>query len=87
MPKSLIVSDPRTLNGTPVIAGTQVPVRMLIEYRNAGQPLYEFLFDFPAVKRAQAKKLWAWLAAHSPVEIEAALTAATKPPSPHGGQT
>ena len=87
MPRSQIVSDPRTLNGTPVIAGTQVPVQMLIEYRNAGQPLYEFLFDFPAVKRVQAKKLWAWLASRSPAEIEAALTAATKPPPPHGRRT
>ena len=29
-------SDPRTLSGTPVFAGTRVPVRILFEFLSAG---------------------------------------------------
>lgn len=46
--------NPNVLGGTPVFAGTRVPVRILIEYLEAGDPLDQFLDDFPTVSRNQA---------------------------------
>lgn len=52
---SIVVhSDPDILGGTPVFVGTRVPVRALIDYLAGGQPLAEFLEDFPTVTRDQA---------------------------------
>jgi uncharacterized protein (DUF433 family) len=42
------------LNGTRVFVGTLVPVRALLDYLEAGDPLDEFLEDFPSVTRGQA---------------------------------
>lgn len=42
------------LGGTPVFAGTRVPVHTLIEYLAAGDRLEDFLADFPTVSRQQA---------------------------------
>ncbi len=50
----LITSSPDTLGGTPVFAGTRVPVRNLTDYLEAGDSLDEFLADFPSVSRQQA---------------------------------
>jgi uncharacterized protein (DUF433 family) len=47
-------SDPDILGGTPVFAGTRVPVKALIDYLEHGRPLAEFLDDFPTVKKALA---------------------------------
>ncbi|MBI4213701.1 MAG: DUF433 domain-containing protein [Chloroflexi bacterium] len=46
--------DPETLGGTPVFTGTRVPVQSLMDYLEAGQPLDEFLEDFPTVTREHA---------------------------------
>jgi uncharacterized protein (DUF433 family) len=50
----LIERSPEVLAGTPVFAGTRVPVRTLIDYLEAGDTLTEFLADFPTVTRTQA---------------------------------
>ena len=50
----VIHSDPDILGGTPVFVGTRVPFQTLIEYLEAGDPLSEFLEDFPTVTREQA---------------------------------
>lgn len=50
---SVIHSDPEILGGTPVFVGTRVPVRTLLDYLEAGDPLDEFLEDFPSVTRDQ----------------------------------
>ncbi len=42
------------LSGTPVFAGTRVPVQNLIDYLAAGDGLAAFLDDFPSVSRDQA---------------------------------
>ena len=42
------------LSGTPVFAGTRVPVQNLIDYLAAADGLVAFLDDFPSVSRAQA---------------------------------
>ena len=46
--------DPEILGGTPVFRGTRVPFQTLLDYLGAGDPLDEFLEDFPSVSRAQA---------------------------------
>jgi uncharacterized protein (DUF433 family) len=47
-------SDPEIMGGTPVFVGTRVPVQTLMDYLEAGDPLDEFLEDFPSVSRDQA---------------------------------
>lgn len=49
----LITSSPDRLGGTPVFAGTRVPVQTLIEYIERGHPLDQFLDDYPSVTREQ----------------------------------
>lgn len=54
MPDALINRDPEILGGTPVFFGTRVPVRVLIDYLEAGDTLDEFLDNHPTVSRDQA---------------------------------
>lgn len=54
MADDLIDSDAETLGGTLVFAGTRVPVRILMEYLEAGDRLDDFLDSFPTVSRRQA---------------------------------
>ena len=49
-----IHSDPDIMGGTPVFVGTRVPFQTLLDYLEGGDPLDEFLEDFPSVTRAQA---------------------------------
>ncbi|MYE10593.1 MAG: DUF433 domain-containing protein [Gammaproteobacteria bacterium] len=46
--------NPDILGGTPVFARTRVPVRILMEYLEAGDRIDDFLQDFPSVSRDQA---------------------------------
>jgi uncharacterized protein (DUF433 family) len=52
--KAVVVIDPEIMSGTPCFAGTRVPVRNLLDYLEAGDPLDEFLEQFPTVSRKQA---------------------------------
>ncbi|MCE2452687.1 MAG: DUF433 domain-containing protein [Nitrospinae bacterium] len=54
MSDTLIERNPDILGGTPVFAGTRVPVRTLMEHLEAGDRLDDFLEDFPTVSREQA---------------------------------
>ena len=54
MNEKVISKAPDILGGTPVFLGTRVPVRILIEYLEAGDRLDDFLEDFPTVTREQA---------------------------------
>lgn len=54
LPTPLITSSPDRLGGTPVFAGTRVPVQSLIDYLEAGHPLDQFLAEFPDVTREHA---------------------------------
>jgi uncharacterized protein (DUF433 family) len=45
------------LGGTPVFAGTRVPVQTLFDYLEEGDSLDEFLDDFPSVSREHAIKV------------------------------
>ena len=49
----LIASSPDVLGGTPVFAGTRVPVQTLIEYLGGGETIDDFLQGFPTVTRDQ----------------------------------
>ena len=49
-----VYSDPRSMIGTLVFTGTRVPFQTLLDYLEAGQPLSEFLEDFPTVSKEQA---------------------------------
>ncbi len=53
----LIERSSDILGGTPVFAGTRVPIQTLFDYLEAGQGLDEFLDDFPTVSRRQAMAL------------------------------
>jgi uncharacterized protein (DUF433 family) len=53
-PTPVVHSDPAILDGTPVFVGTRVPVQTLFDYLEGGEPLDEFLRQFPSVKREQA---------------------------------
>ena len=54
MTEPVIHSDPEIMGGTPVFVDTRVPLATLLDYLEAGQPLSEFLDDFPTVTREQA---------------------------------
>jgi len=54
VPNPLITTSPERLSGTPVFAGTRVPVQTLIDYLAGGDTLDEFLIDFPSVSREHA---------------------------------
>ena len=41
------------MGGTPVFVGTRVPVQTLFDYLTSGDPITEFLEDFPSVSREQ----------------------------------
>ena len=53
MSDEAIERNPRILGGTPVFRGTRVPVRILIEWLEAGERLGDFLEEFPTVSRVQ----------------------------------
>jgi uncharacterized protein (DUF433 family) len=50
----IVHSDPDMLGGTPVFVGTRVPIRILLDYLEGGEPLEEFLENYPSVTREQA---------------------------------
>ena len=52
--EQIITCDKEIVSGTPVFAGTRVPVAILIDYLKAGDSLERFLDGFPTVTRAQA---------------------------------
>ena len=51
--RRLITSSPEVLGGTPVFAGTRVPVETLIAYLEAGETIDDFLEGFPTATREQ----------------------------------
>jgi uncharacterized protein (DUF433 family) len=53
MTKPLITCSPDVMGGTPVFAGTRVPVQTLLDYLEGGETIDEFLEGFPTVSREQ----------------------------------
>lgn len=54
LPDPLILVSQEFLSGAPVFNGTRVPVKAMFDYLEAGDPLDEFLNQFPDVSRAHA---------------------------------
>jgi uncharacterized protein (DUF433 family) len=52
--EKLIERDPEKMSGTPVFAGTRVPIKNLFDCLEGGDSLEEFLDQFPTVTREQA---------------------------------
>jgi uncharacterized protein (DUF433 family) len=57
MSDGLITTSSDIMGGTPVFAGTRVPVQFLIEFLEAGDSIDAFLTAFPSVTRAQVVAL------------------------------
>ena len=53
MAQPIVSSSPDIMSGTPVFAGTRVPVQALIDYLEGGETIDDFLAGFPTVKRDQ----------------------------------
>ena len=53
----IISRSPEIMSGTPVFAGTRVPVQTIVDYLAGGHSIDEFLDDFPTVRREQALEL------------------------------
>ena len=51
--KGIVHSDPEIMGGTPVFAGTRVPLQNLIDYLEGGESVEDFIDAFPTVKREQ----------------------------------
>jgi uncharacterized protein (DUF433 family) len=89
--KELVVhSDPEIMSGTPVFVGTRVLFQTLLDYIEPGQPLSEFLEDFPTVSMGQAaaaleqaeKILAEYPSPNEPVDIAAAIEFAARNRAP-----
>lgn len=53
MKQEIVTTSPEIMGGTPVFAGTRVPVQTLPDYLENGESIDEFLEGFPTVKREQ----------------------------------
>jgi uncharacterized protein (DUF433 family) len=53
MNKEIITSSPDVMGGTPVFAGTRVPVQTLLDYLKSGESIDDFLEGFPTVNKEQ----------------------------------
>lgn len=53
----IITISPEIQSGTPVFAGTRVPVKNFFDYIKAGDTTQEFLNDFPSVAKEQVTQL------------------------------
>ncbi|MEH2291996.1 DUF433 domain-containing protein [Nostoc sp.] len=49
----IISASLEIMGGTPVFAGTRVPVQTLLDYLKAGESINDFLDGFPTVTRQQ----------------------------------
>jgi uncharacterized protein (DUF433 family) len=51
----LFASDPNVLDGSPLFAGTEVPVQSLFDYLAEGESINTYLLDHPSVTREQVE--------------------------------
>ncbi|MCY7320788.1 MAG: DUF433 domain-containing protein [Phormidesmis sp. CAN_BIN36] len=49
----IISTSSEIMGGTPVFAGTRVPVQTLLDYLKAGESIDDFLDGFPTVTKEQ----------------------------------
>lgn len=53
MAKTKIVSNPKILGGKPVIAGTRISVKLIMNFLGAGMSIKEILNEYPELKKAE----------------------------------
>lgn len=53
MTDKIVSIDPEIMHGTPVFAGTRVPIQSLIDFIEGGETIEDFLDGFPTVSRQQ----------------------------------
>lgn len=53
MENKIVSTSPDVMGGTPVFAGTRVPIQTLLDYLEGGESIDSFLEGFPTVKREQ----------------------------------
>lgn len=51
--EQMVVSDPETMNGTPVYRGTRIPVELVAAMMDQGASVEEILDGYPALNREQ----------------------------------
>ena len=54
---SVVVVNAKILGGTPVFAGTRVPITSLFDHLKSGRTIDYFLEQFPTVHREQVQQL------------------------------
>ncbi|HRJ99524.1 MAG TPA: DUF433 domain-containing protein [Ignavibacteria bacterium] len=54
MKNKYINIDPEILSGTPVFKGTRVPIYILFDYIEGGEPLNAFLENYPSISKEHA---------------------------------
>jgi uncharacterized protein (DUF433 family) len=65
-----IVSTPDVLKGKPRIAGTRIPVSLILGYLAAGNTLEDVLTEFPDLTQEQIKACLAYARELSEFEVE-----------------
>ncbi len=53
MKSKIISSSPKVMVGTPVFAGTRVPIKILLDYIEKGESIDIFLEGYPSVAKEQ----------------------------------
>lgn len=51
--RRIVLVDPEIMGGTPVFAGTRVPLQNLIDALEGGESIDDFMEGFPSVRREQ----------------------------------
>ena len=57
MDKTVVSRSPDVMGGTPVFAGTRVPIQTYLAYMEGGETIDDFLEGFPSVTREQVVAL------------------------------
>lgn len=53
--KSKVIRNPKILGGKPVIAGTRIPVSLILDHLAEGYMPEEIIFEYPMLTRADIK--------------------------------
>ncbi len=67
-----IAKTPGVCGGAACVAGTRIPVWLLVEARGAGSSEAQLLVDYPGLAAADLAAAWSYAAAH-PDEIAAEI--------------
>jgi len=69
--REIVSVRPDVMHGTPVFAGTRVPIQALLDHLEAGDSLDVFLADFPSVTREQAVRFIDLAGQHAVADVTA----------------